>query len=197
MNPISETITYRSEGSYDPKSRFYALIPHQPTLSSGVTIGLGYDLGFRKAPQVSSMFRQAGIPWEVTQQYLPAVGLRGVSARNFLSQKQPPSLTEAQADRLFTLAYGEAATDVQRICSKEDVVNTYGATNWQALDPRIKELLVDLRYRGDYTPLSRKLIQRAVVLNDLPSLRRIMQNRNLWPHVPISRFLARQEILRR
>jgi hypothetical protein len=197
MNSISETITYRSEGSYDPNSRFYVLIPHQPTLSSGVTIGLGYDLGFRKAHQVSSMFRQADIPWEVTQQYLPAVGLRGASARNFLSQKQLPSLNPAQADRLFAIAYREAATDVQRICSKEDVVTTYGSTNWQALDPRIKELLVDLRYRGDYTPLSRKLIQRAVVLNDLPSLRRIMQNRNLWPHVPISRFFARQEILKR
>jgi hypothetical protein len=197
MNSISETITYRSEGSYDPTSKFYALIPHQPTLSSGVTIGLGYDLGFRKVEQVSSMFRQAGIPWEIIQHYLPAVGLRGASARNFIAQKTLPSLTSAQADRLFALAYGEAATDVQRICSKEDVVKTYGATNWQALHPQIKELLVDLRYRGDYTPLSRKLIQRAVALNDLSSIRRVMQNRNLWPHVPIYRFLARQEMVKR
>jgi hypothetical protein len=197
MNPISETITYRSEGSYDPKSRFYALIPHQPTLSSGVTIGLGYDLGFRKVDQVSSMFRKAGIPWEVTQHYLAAVGLRGVSARNFLAQKKLPSLTPVQADRLFTLAYSEAAADVQRICSKDDVVRTYGSTNWQALDPRIKELIVDLRYRGDYTPLTRKLIQRAIALNDLSSIRRVIQNRNLWPNVPNSRFLARQEIVKR
>lgn len=194
MAPFCQTVTYRSEGSYDSTSPFFVLAPHQPTLSSGVTIGLGYDLGFKKSDQVSKTFHLAGMPWEVTRQYLPAVGLRGQSARSFLSQNALPQLTVEQSDRLFALAYTDAAADVQRICLKEDVIRIYGRTNWSILDPRIRELLVDLRYRGDYTPHTRRFIQRAVVLNDVASLSRIMRNRALWAEVPNERFLSRQEI---
>lgn len=194
MVPLSQSVTYRSEGSYDSTSPFFVLAPHQPTMSSGVTVGLGYDLGFKKSAQVSRIFRLAGIPGDVTRRYLPAVGLRGLAARSFLTQNALPHLTVGQSDRLFALAYAEAAADVQRICLKEDVTRIYGRTNWSTLDLRIKELLIDLRYRGDYTTLTRRFIQRAVALNDVSSLARIMQNRTLWANVPYARFLSRQEI---
>jgi hypothetical protein len=195
MFALSETITYRSEGSYEPTSPYYALTPHQPTLSSGITIGLGYDLGFRRSQTVSRMFRLAGIPDVITRQYLSAVGLRGIAARQFLAARLLPPLTPEQSDRLFALAYAEATADVERICNKEDTVRAYGRTNWATLNPRIRELLIDLRYRGDYTPQTRKLIQRSVVTNDIAALRRTMQDRKLWANVPPDRFFARQRIL--
>ena len=37
------------------------------------------------------------------------------------------------------VAYEALAKDVLRICSKRDVVNKYGATDWDNLDPRIRD----------------------------------------------------------
>ena len=39
------------------------------------------------------------------------------------------------------------------------------------LNPRIKGFLVDLRYRGDYHPKTRELIQHAIVSNSIPMLK--------------------------
>ncbi len=47
--------------------------------------------------------------------------------------------------------------DAKRIASapNSDCVKKYGQTNWEKLSPEVKEFVVDLRYRGDYTKESR------------------------------------------
>ena len=57
--------------------------------------------------------------------------------------------------------------DVQRICDKSDCVKIYGQVDWAELNDVIKAVIIDFRYRGDYTPSSRKLIQKIVADNNI------------------------------
>ena len=81
--------------------------------------------------------------------------------------------------------------DVRRIVNKKDVVQRYGNTDWNNLHPAIKEVLIDLQFRGDYTPETRKIIQQAVVDNDFEKLFDLMIDRKNWKNVPKDRFLRR------
>lgn len=44
--------------------------------------------------------------------------------------------------------------------------NTTPEQAWKDIPEKIKEVLVDLRYRGDYTPHARSLIQRYAYSGD-------------------------------
>jgi hypothetical protein len=81
--------------------------------------------------------------------------------------------------------------DVQDIVNDKDVVELYGKTDWKNLHPAIKEVLIDLRFRGDYTPETRKIIQQAVADNDFEKLFDLMIDRKNWKNVPKDRFLRR------
>ena len=85
---------------------------------------------------------------------------------------------------------------MQRIVNKKDVVQHYGKTNWNKLHPAIKKVLIDLRYRGDYKPKTRKIIQRAVADNDLKKFTALMANQKNWKSVPKFRFQGRVKCLK-
>ena len=55
----------------------------------------------------------------------------------------------------------------------------------------IHEILVDLRYRGDYTPRSTLSLQHHVARNDLVRFTEEMDNRDRWLNVPSDRFMQR------
>jgi len=74
-------------------------------------------------------------------------------------------------------------------------VRTYGATDWEDLNRLIRDVLVDLRFRGDHHPESRRRVQPPVVANDLTSFRSIMTNRPFWISVPQDRFERRAAYL--
>ena len=100
--------------------------------------------------------------------------------------------------RLFEIVYQEIEDDVYRICHKTDVIEKYGKTNWQALNPLIKDVVVDLRYRGDYTPLTRSKIQLSITNNQLPSFKQEMVDEDFWRGrlaVPKDRFDRRVKYL--
>ncbi len=69
--------------------------------------------------------------------------------------------------KLFNIIYKKLEDDVKRICSKSDTILEYGEVDWDNLDKVIKTVLIDLRYRGDYTSSSRMKIQQHVSNNDL------------------------------
>jgi hypothetical protein len=74
-------------------------------------------------------------------------------------------------------------------------IGEYGALNWDAIDPKIQDMIVDLRYRGDYTPTSRILVQRHFVQNNRAELKSVMSNQNNWSNVPLDRFARRKNYL--
>lgn len=109
-----------------------------------------------------------------------ATGLVGAKAREYLNAKVPTDfkITPKQQLKLFNFDYAKYLQDTQRLCTKADVQVAYGKCDWNGLDPAIKEVLVDLRYRGDYTPAARKIIQRSVSNNDLKEFKEAVSHLN-------------------
>lgn len=92
--------------------------------------------------------------------------------------------------------------DVIRICSKADVEAKYGVTQWNQIESLVRDILVDLRYRGDYTPLTRRLIQPCVVTQPVYQvdydLVQAMSDKDYWVGrigVPLDRFRRRKHYL--
>ena len=193
-------LTFEAEGTEGGRfdSRRASKPPGQ---SSGITIGRGYDMGRRTQRGVLADLLTAGLPAPLAEQLSQAAGLRGRRAEEFLlreGKRLPRISVEEQRSLFLAVSYPAALADVQRICKKPDVVARFGATDWDRLDPRIKEVLVDLRFRGDYTPATRTLIQRSVATNDLAGFRHALADRNFWieeQRVPLDRFARRTRVL--
>jgi hypothetical protein len=90
----------------------------------------------------------------------------------------------------------ETIADIERIFAKEDTVARYGAVSWDALPKPVKEIVFDLRYRGDYTPRTREFIQPLLVSHDWEGLYGVMTDTDRWRdlNVPQGRIDARAEM---
>jgi hypothetical protein len=77
------------------------------------------------------------------------------------------------------------------------VVAAYGACDWPRIAQPLIDLLVDLRFRGDYTGASRALVQKPVASNDLAALAQVMKVAANWTNVPRDRFMRRCAFLDR
>jgi hypothetical protein len=183
-------VTFDAEGTEG--GAFHSRKPHVPPGASGLTIGRGYDMKERSPAQVEKELRDAGLDEKAAKLSAGAAGLSGDKARAYIKTHTLPEITPTQQKRLFGISYAAAEADVKRICGKADVVKMYGKTDWDKLHPAIKDLLVDLRFRGDYTPASRKLLQRHVAANNLTAIVQVIGNRANWPNVPEDRFNRRK-----
>ena len=164
---------------------------------SGVTVGRGYDMQFRSRETVIADLTRAGLEPEQAADFAQGAKLAPTRAHQFVASNrdQLGNITLGQQRNLFASVYELYEKDVQAICSKADVVRTYGTVHFDKLDPRIWELIVDLRYRGDYTPHTRRRIQPLVVRSDLAGLRNLMSDRALWHDVDQNRFQKRVQYL--
>jgi hypothetical protein len=148
--------TFDAEGQEG--GRYMSRIPHQPTLTSGVTIGRGYDMKERTPSEVVRDLTNAGVPMGVAQQLSAGAGKTGQVARaetNTLRDSGIEISPEAQRN-LFDTTYQANLNDVNRILNKPDVQSTYGNINPSTLPQGVQEFLTDLRYRGDFTSASRQ-----------------------------------------
>lgn len=102
-----------------------------------------------------------------------------------------PEITPAQQKALFAITYAEIEASTKKLATSDEVVKKYGAVDWDKLNPIIRDLVIDLRYRGDYTAKSREHVQPAVVANDLKALAEVLAKREWWPNVPEDRFKRR------
>ncbi len=186
-------LTFDAEGQEG--GPFHSRKPHVPGATSGVTIGRGYDLKERTKAGVVKDLVAAGLAEAEAKKYADGVGKVGNEAKTFIAQSNLVEITPRQQKRLFEIVYAEMEKDVRRICDKKDVVAKYGATDWTGLHPKIKDLLIDLRYRGDYTSSSREFLQSLVVKNDLPAFGAEIAKVSNWTSVPPDRFQRRVDYL--
>ena len=84
---------------------------------------------------------------------------------------------------------------MKRISGKSDVVLAYGKTDWNKLNANIKDIVIDLKFRGDYTGSARKLIQKSIADNDLSAFKKILKEKANWSNVPQDRFDRRVAFL--
>ena len=169
-------LTFDAEGMENSRSRYHSRRPHVPGPWSGVTIGRGFDMRERTREAIFDDLRAAGMPAGDARQLSRCAGYAGNTAKQYLKDHNLNALNitpEAQ-NRLFLATYEELAGDVIRICEKHDVVAKYGPTKWQQLDPTVRDIAIDLRYRGDYTPATRRKVQVLLVANSRSRLKRLM-----------------------
>ena len=192
-------LTFNAEG-LENRGQYFSRVPHVPGPSSGVTIGRGYDMKERSRNEIIEDLTNAGVSMDRAEQLSECRGLSGQAARNFLVENNLSEIeiTPAEQKALFTQVYQELEGDVIRICNKADVVAKYGETDWDNLNSAIKDIVVDLRYRGDYTGATRERIQPTLVNNDLVALQDVISDRNYWVArrgVPGDRFDRRKEYI--
>jgi hypothetical protein len=214
-------ITFDFEGKEG--GRFHSRKPHVPGDTSGVTIGRGYDLKERRGDKIIKDLVAAGLTRQQAEKYADGTGLKGAKAREFIEDHSTAKLAEAakrlglkgeearqyveanllveltgpQQKNLFGMAYDETEKDVIRISNKDDVREKYGNVGWDKLNPAIKDVLIDLRFRGDYTPAAREQIQPLVVNNDLKGFTKALGDRKNWENVPEERFRGRASFLQK
>ncbi len=190
--PAVGRLTFDVEGQEG--GPFHSRCLHVPSQSSGLTLGRGYDMKERTKAEVRDDLVSAGVAAATANLISQAAGMSGDRAEQFIAENdlEDFEITPEGQIRLFETTYRQLAADARRLATKDDVTRAYGATDWDGLDPAIRELVVDLRFRGDYTPACRRFLQVHIVNNDLDGLARELANRAHWPNVPQDRFDRRR-----
>jgi uncharacterized protein (DUF1778 family) len=188
-------LTYEAEGNEG--GPFHSRTLSVPSASSGLTIGRGYDMKEKTASKIAADLADAGVEQSMAELLSQAAGLNGADAEQFIVDHdlREFEITIQTQEKLFNASYAEMAADVKRICDKEDCVAAYGPVDWDNLEVKIKEVIIDLRYRGDYTPTARKRIQKSVADNALVPFSEDLSNRSQWQQVPQDRFQRRVDFL--
>lgn len=189
-------LTFDAEGTEG--GRFHSRKSHVPPGPSGVTVGRGYDLGQHTGKQIVSDMVAAGIAPEKAKKFATAAGKKEARASAWVRANGGllGEITPEQQEALFDKTYGEMSKDVQRISDKKSVQDRYGAADLDDMTPAIKDTLVDLRYRGDYTGGAREKVQEHAANNDLIRLTDSLSDRKAWKNVPEDRFRRRAAYLK-
>ncbi len=183
---LAYQLTWLAEGTSDQCNRI-----HWPGGASGVTWGKGFDVRFRNQADVASILQDC----QINATWFPAAaGLSGAQASTFVAQnKNRQVLSEEEMRRLFEYCWNFEMNEVERICTKADVVRRYGKVPFDILDARIAVMLGDLKYRGDYSPALREKIQAHVVANNRPAFTAALETvKATWPS---DRALRRMQFL--
>ena len=191
--PAVGRLTFDGEGQEG--GPFHSRHFHVPSSSSGLTIGRGYDMKLRSKSQVRDDLVAAGLDSAQAALISQAAGMKGDQAEEFIEENDLEDF-EVSGDAqltLFTAEYARQEADTRRLSTKADVTRAYGATDWDALDTTIKQVLIDLRFRGDYTPSCRRFLQVHVANNDLAAFAGEIEKQANWPNVPRDRFNRRKE----
>lgn len=191
--PARGRLTFDAEGHEG--GQYHSRKLHVPSDSSGLTIGRGYDMGSRSASSIRDDFIAAGLEPDDADLISKAAGLKGQLARTFIAENNLSGFEISKEVQLglFEVEYERQEKEARRLATKADVTEKYGETDWDGLDPAIKDILVDLKFRGDYTPACRQFLQEHVVSNDLAAVAKALADRNRWPGVPSDRFERRRD----
>ncbi|MEN4571042.1 hypothetical protein ABEG61_09000 [Pantoea agglomerans] len=193
-------LTFDAEGNDTDSSAWFSRKIHWPGGVSGVTIGRGYDLGQQNSSSVD--LHQVGIVGPLQEWVSGSQGLSGIDARTRFNSApgniRSSTITRKQQHDLFIITYQRLEDDVKRICQKTATISAYhqnphvsAEQAWGDIPEKIKEVLVDLRYRGDYTPHARSLLQSHAYAGDIASFGAVLSNRINWSNVPYDRFNKR------
>ncbi|MEQ0236388.1 MULTISPECIES: pesticin C-terminus-like muramidase [Klebsiella] len=193
-------LTFDAEGNDINTSPWFSRKIHWPGGVSGVTIGRGYDLG--QQTTANADLTQIGIAKLLKSWLVGSQGLSGLDAQSRFNSASEDirnsTITRKQQYDMFMISYQRLEDDVKRICQKLNTIRVYQPNPqatpeqaWNDIPEKIKEVLIDLRYRGDYTPHARSLMQRYAYSGDLNSFGNVLSTRSNWLNVPEERFNQR------
>jgi peptidoglycan hydrolase-like protein with peptidoglycan-binding domain len=194
-NPSFGLVTWQAEGA---EGGFYhSRKLHVPSSASGLTIGRGYDMKTKSASTIAQDLVSAGVEAKTAAILKQASGLFGTTASQFIIDNDllDFEISPEVQKKLFKLSYDAESDQVKRICEKKDVELAYGKTDWAKLNSTIRDITIDLKFRGDYTGTTRKVIQSSLVANDLAAFKTALKDKSNWPGVPKNRFDRRNTFL--
>jgi hypothetical protein len=156
-------------------------------------------MGRRSPQQILRELTRAGMSQDEAQFLSKAAYKRGPAAGAFVEafrEIAPEMSLQVQKDLFEKVTTPEMISDIKRIFNKADVVDSYGQVSWDSLSKTAQELIFDLRYRGDYTPTTRKAVQPLLVNQDYDGLRELINDTTYWSAlgVPAGRIKERQEL---
>ena len=82
--------------------------PHHPTPTSGVTIGLGYDMKEKTPQQIMNDLMDVGVEEDKAQTLSEAAGLSGKEATAFTKKNKSLAITDEQQNKLFTKIFAQS-----------------------------------------------------------------------------------------
>lgn len=193
--PVKGGLTWDTEG--DEGGRYHSRRLHVPDGNSGLTLGRGYDLRQRMSADVQADLANAGVMGDIAFKISTAAGKWGLDASQFVIDNDllDYEITPQVQLKLFEKVYEFMLKEVKRISNNERTVRDYGKVDWIKLDQRILDVLVDLRYRGDYTITSRSFLQKHVANNDSGKFKAEIAKKSNWTTVPEVRFEERKAYL--
>ncbi|KTT47992.1 hypothetical protein SB11R_17715 [Pseudomonas oryzihabitans] len=143
-------ITFDAEGNDIVESPYFSRRIHWPGNDlSGVTIGRGYDMGFRSQNEILAHMLRSGVEESMAQKLSLASKLRGHSAKDFvrLKKEEIGEISREQQVALFNIIYPEYIEKAQSNYNRW--TNEYSdRVEWGELDPKIQDILVDFVYQG-------------------------------------------------
>jgi hypothetical protein len=200
--PVGEAAILESARSLTREQEGLAVRPYHPAPESGVSIGHGYDMRERTTERVRADLSsvEPAIRPEWITALSSAAGITGDEAQAFVDDHGVIFLTLDQADSLFDVTYREETVLARVFATNPDDFVDLGvayepAADWGALDPAIRGILIDLKFRGDYRPWwpEQQALQDAVAANDPTGVLGAISDPGAFPDdlVGSQRFRAR------
>lgn len=176
---------------------------------SGVTIGRGLDLGnpptgaTGQSPaklDLKALFQEAELIPELSDWLLSVEGVKRASALESLDSSgltdDELTITRKQQHLMFNDVYDYMEEKTRVLLTKPDVKAKFGVVDWDNLPRNVKDVLVDLTYRGDNSPRTREGFVPALVNFDGDRFVDVMDDENrLWTSVDQNRRVRRVEHL--
>ena len=190
-SPDYGIVTWESEGAEG--GPYHSRKLHIPSEASGLTIVRGYDLRRKNEKTIRENLTSATVDKAYIDILVKAAGKFGKGAEDFVINNDLLDLqiTPDMQKKLFKISYNHESQEVKRICEKKDVEKLYGKTDWDKLNSYIKDILIDLKFRGDYTSSARQIIQKSVADNDIVTFKKKIKDESHWKNVPSDRFKRR------
>ena len=77
-------LTFDAEGNDNPDSPYFSRRLHVPSRWSGITLGRGYDIKYKKKRTVMNDLLRTGIAWHIAMKISGGVGKSGNSAKKYI-----------------------------------------------------------------------------------------------------------------
>ncbi|WP_042293172.1 pesticin C-terminus-like muramidase [Citrobacter sedlakii] len=207
-------LTFNSEGNDKVDSIYFSRRPHVPNNNgvvigiSGVTFGRGLDLGQQSKSYINSLFLELErdakpLSDSLKEWLLGSVGKQGSSALaycNEINSKVPKDeqlLTRKQQHFLFKAVYKHQYEVTKRVLANGvDIDGIRITADLDSFEQKIQDVLVDLTFRGDNSPRTRRYFIKDLNENKQAFINNISNTH--WRTafgVPQERFNARKGYL--
>jgi hypothetical protein len=169
--PEFSELTFGVEGGNDKK----VLKVHWPdTAASGVTLGAGYDMGGRTKAAVKADLIAAGVSADDADKLSDGAGKKGDAAKKWVEDNVAtlPAITKDVAKKLYGHIYPKYVEKAQKL------VKDFGG-KWDACPTPMKEVLVDLGFRGDLVTKHEELVA-SIKASDYDAFCAVIHDLDYW-----------------